>query len=220
MKRLNLAMLLSLLILPSAIPTSARQPATAAQRDDDHGRGRPDLVIDRAIYGAGNKQHDITAPLNAEIRDGRLRIQVRNDTMGGDPARNQPKTLQVWFTFRGRQFMEALNENDYLDLPGPRALGPQWDPGHHDLAINRAVYGVGNKQHDITAPLAAEIRGGRLRIQVRNDTMGGDPARNQPKTLQVWFTFNGHQDMVTLRENDYLELPGPWAFDDHDRDHR
>jgi hypothetical protein len=48
--------------------------------------------------------------------------------------------------------------------------------------------------------------------------MGGDPARNRPKTLQVWFTFDGRQDMVTLNEHDYLELPGHWAFDDRDHD--
>jgi hypothetical protein len=215
MKRFCLAILLFLVALPLAIPAATRRPGATGQRD---GRGPDDLVIDRAIYGAGNRQHDITAPLAAEVRDGRLRIQVRNDTMGGDPAKNQPKTLQIWFTFHGRQFMETLNENDYLDLPGPQALGrDEWEHGRRELLLNRAVYGAGNKQHDITAPLAAEIRDGRLRIQVRNDTMGGDPAKNQPKTLQIWFTYNGRQDMLVLRENDYLELPGPWAFDDHDR---
>jgi hypothetical protein len=214
MKRFGLVLIASLFLLPMALRWEVRANGVPAQRGD---RDRDDLIINRAVYGAGNKQHDITAPLNAEIRDGRLRIQVRNDTMGGDPAKNTPKTLQIWYTFRGRQFMEALNENDFLELPGREAFSPE-ERDRRDLTINRALYGTGDKQHDITAPLNAEIRDGRLRIQVRNDTMGGDPARNQPKTLQVWFTFAGHQDMIVLRENDYLELPGHWAFDDHDRD--
>lgn len=119
MKRLGLAIMLTLFILPLSIQMEAGTPAANAQRDD---HDRHDLVITRAIYGAGKKQHDITAPLAAEVHDGRLRIQVRNDTMGGDPARNQPKTLQVWFTYDGRQDMVILHENDYLELPGPWAF--------------------------------------------------------------------------------------------------
>jgi len=216
MKRLGLMVTLMFFVLPLAIRMEARRPAANTQRDDD--RGRHDLVINRAIYGAGNKQHDITAPLAAEIHDDRLRIVVSNGTMGGDPARNEPKTLQIWFTYRGHQEMLTLNENDYLELPGPWAFADRdRDRDRHELVINRAIYGAGEKQHDITAPLAAEIRDDRLRIVVSNGTMGGDPAKNQPKTLQVWFTYRGRQDMVTLHENDYLELPGPWAFDDRDR---
>lgn len=226
MKSLCLALLAALFVLPAAPRLEARSTPGPAQRGD---RDRDDLVINRAIYGSGNRQHDITAPLNAEIRDGRLNIPVRNDTMGGDPARNRPKTLRIWYTFRGKQFMQVLNENDFLNLPGREALGPDdrdrdrghdRDDDHHDLVINRAIYGAGNRQNDITAPLNAEIRDGRLRLPVENGSMGGDPARNQPKVLQVWFTYNGRQDMVTLNEHSYLELPGHWAFDDHDRDDR
>ena len=216
MKRLGLVLLASLFALPIAVRLEARSTPRGAQRGD---RDRDDLVINRAIYGAGNRQHDVTAALNAQIRDGRLRLPVTNDTMGGDPYRNRPKTLQIWYTFRGRQFMGTLNENEFLDLPGREGPGPgdrDRDYGRGDLVINRAIYGSGNRQHDITAPLNAEIRDGRLRLPVENQTMGGDPARNRPKTLQVWFTFNGRQDMMTLNEHDLLELPGHWAFDDHD----
>jgi hypothetical protein len=208
MERFGLMIVLTFFFLPLAVRTEARRPGAAGQRDD--------LVITRAIYGAGKKQHDITAPLNAEIHDGRLRLQVINGTMGGDPAKNEPKTLQIWFTYRGHEENLTLNENDYLELPGPWAFD-EHVAGRNDLVITRAIYGAGNKQHDITAPLNAEIHGGRLRLQVINGTMGGDPAKNQPKTLQVSFTYNGRPGQVTLHENDYLELPGPWAFDDRDR---
>ncbi len=118
MKRFSLVLLLLCMAFTLELRLEARRPRTAAQRDRDRG----DLMITRALYGAGKKVHDITAPLNAEIHDGHLRIQVRNDTMGGDPAKNKPKTLSIWYTFRGREFQETLNENDFLELPGPEAF--------------------------------------------------------------------------------------------------
>ena len=118
MKRFALALLLLCMVLTLELRLEARRPRTAAQRDRDRG----DLIITRALYGTGKKVHDITAPLNAEIHDGHLRIQVRNDTMGGDPAKNRPKTLSISYTFRGREFQETLNENDFLELPGPEAF--------------------------------------------------------------------------------------------------
>lgn len=119
-KRLVLLILPICLAVPLALSLAARTPATTAQRDDrDH---RDVLVITKAIYGAGKKHHDITAPLNAEIHDAHLRLPVRNDTMGGDPAKDKPKTLSVWYTFNGRPYSVTLNENDILDLPGPEAF--------------------------------------------------------------------------------------------------
>ena len=76
-------------------------------------------MITRAIYGNGKKRHNITAALNADIHDGRIRLAVNNDTMGGDPAKDKPKTLTVSYTFNGRPYQVILNENDFLDLPRP-----------------------------------------------------------------------------------------------------
>lgn len=136
MKRLGLLLLVACFALPTGVRLEARTPAVRNQRDDrdqrdDHDRDHRDsLVINRALYGAGKKVHDITAPLNAEVRDGRLRLTVENGTMGGDPARNRPKTLRVWYTFNGRQFQVTLNENEILDLPGREAQGGDRD--NHD----------------------------------------------------------------------------------------
>jgi DnaJ-like protein len=136
MKRIGFVLLAACLALPLAVRLEARMPGARSQRDDRDQRDNRDqdhrdsLVINRAIYGAGKKMHDITAPLNAEVHDGRLRIPVTNGTMGGDPAKNKPKTLQVWYTFNGRQFQVTLNENDMLDLPGREALGGDRDRGN------------------------------------------------------------------------------------------
>lgn len=129
MKRLALVLLLTCFALPLALPSAASKPGVRSQRDDRDHREGGKLVINRAVYGAGNRAHDVTAQLNADVRDGRLHLPVKNDTMGGDPARNKPKTLTVWYTFNGRQFQVTLNENDFLDLPGPEAFA---DHDHHD----------------------------------------------------------------------------------------
>jgi hypothetical protein len=97
---------------------------TAAQRDDrdrpdqDHRDSHGDLRITRALYGAGKHIVDVTAQLNSQIRQGRLRIPVNNNTMGGDPYRNRAKTLTVWYTVDDRAAQVVLNENDFLELPG------------------------------------------------------------------------------------------------------
>jgi hypothetical protein len=126
MKRLSVVLLLACFALPLALASGARMPGVRRQRDDgDRDRGDRDrreagvLVITRAIYGSGKQRHNITAALNADVHDGRLRLPVNNDTMGGDPAKNKPKTLTVSYTFDGRPYQVMINENDFLDLPRP-----------------------------------------------------------------------------------------------------
>ncbi len=126
MKRLSVMLLLASFALPLALASGARMPGVRRQRDDgDRDRGDRDrreagvLVITRAIYGAGKQRHNITAALNADIHDGRIRLPVNNDTMGGDPAKDKPKTLTVSYTFDGRPYQVIINENDFLDLPRP-----------------------------------------------------------------------------------------------------
>jgi hypothetical protein len=62
-------------------------------RDDDRGR----LNVIRAVYGAGDQTQDVTGRVQALVRDGRLDIEVNNDTMGIDPAHDVKKTL--WLTY-------------------------------------------------------------------------------------------------------------------------
>ena len=131
MKRLGVVLLLAFFALPPALASGAGMPGVRRQRDggdrDGGQRDRGDrdrreagvLVITRAIYGSGKQRHNITAALNADVHDGRLQMPVNNDTMGGDPAKNKPKTLTVSYTFDGRLYQVILNENDFLDLPRP-----------------------------------------------------------------------------------------------------
>jgi hypothetical protein len=184
------------------------------------------LRILGAQYGVGNRMMDVTNRLSTQIRGDRLSLQVMNQTMGGDPARGQGKALTVWYTFNGRSEQTVVNENGYLNLPGETAYnGDPRDRANRDnrynggaLQITRAQYGVGNRMMDVTNRLNTQIQGDRLSLQVMNQTMGGDPASGQIKTLTVWYTFNGRSEQAVVNENGYLNLPGDTVYPGDARD--
>jgi len=159
------------------------------------------LQITRAIYGADNRWADVTNRLNSQIRGNQLHMQVTNDTMGGDPARNREKTLRVDYTFDGRANQVVINEGDTLRLNA--SMG---DNSQSRLQITRAVYGAGHHWADVTNRLNSQIRGDQLDMRVTNDSMGGDPAENQSKALRVDYTFDGRANQVVVNEGDTLRL--------------
>jgi hypothetical protein len=74
------------------------------------------LRIDRATYGSGGRSADVTSRLNSQIRGDQLNLPVNSDTMGGDPAPNQAKTLTVQYAQNGRTNQVVVNEGDTLRL--------------------------------------------------------------------------------------------------------
>jgi hypothetical protein len=76
------------------------------------------LTILSATYGAGTRGVDVTARLQAQLRDNRLDVTVNNALAGTDPAPNQPKAL--WVSYRvggGRAQQAQVAENARLSLP-------------------------------------------------------------------------------------------------------
>ncbi len=179
----------------------------SASTGGNWGNNQSSLQITRAVYGAGNRWADVTARLNSQVRGDQLNMQVTNDTMGGDPAQNQSKSLRVDYTFDGRASQVVINEGDTLRLNRGRADN-NGDNGNSQssLQITRAVYGAGNRWADVTARLNSQVRGDQLNMQVTNDTMGGDPAQNQSKSLRVDYTFDGRASQVIVNEGDTLRL--------------
>jgi outer membrane lipoprotein SlyB len=157
------------------------------------------LQINRAIYGSGYRSSDVTARLNSQIQGDQLNLQVNNDTMGGDPAPGQDKTLTVDYSLNGRTAQSVVPEGNMLRL----AFG---SASQGSLQINRAVYGWGDRNSDVTVRLNSQIQGDQLNLQVNNDTMGGDPAPGQDKTLTVDYSLNGRNARTTAREGDMLRL--------------
>ena len=171
------------------------------------------LQILRADYGTDNRIANVTSRLASLIQGNSLSLRVSNESMGGDPAEDRPKVLNVWYSFNGRVANVSINEKDTLNLPADS------DFFAGRLRVMRAQYGVGNRYADVTDLLNSQIQGDSLSLRVTNDVMGGDPDPERRKQLIVFYIFNGRQSRVVVNEKDYLNLPGndagsPREYDD------
>ena len=88
-----------------------------------HGAGlaetAPALAILQAQYGANGHFADVAALVAAAVHDGRVILPINNQSMGGDPALKQVKTLDVTYTLGGVQQHAHVEENDTLHLGPP-----------------------------------------------------------------------------------------------------
>jgi hypothetical protein len=101
-----------------------------------------------------------------------------------------------------------------------RLVRLEWRPAspeaarRHTLDINRALYaasdGFGAPQ-DLTARVAAQVRGGAIKLDATNTLAGGDPAPFHVKELRVEYTYDGRPGSVTVRENGVLRIPAVQA---------
>lgn len=172
------------------------------------------LQIIRADYGIDNRFANVTSRLASLIQGNSLSLRVTNETMGGDPAEDHPKALNVWYSFNGRVANVTVNEKDTLNLPADS------DFFAGRLRVMRAQYGIGSRYVDVTDLLNSQIQGDSLSLRVTNDVMGGDPDPAQRKQLIVFYIFNGRQSRVVVNEKGYLNLPGNDAWSPREYDDR
>jgi hypothetical protein len=172
------------------------------------------LQILRADYGTDNRFANVTSRLNSYVQGNSLSLRVTNETMGGDPADDHAKALNLWYSFNGRAAHVIVNEKDTLNLPADS------DFFAGRLRVMRAQYGIGRRYADVTDLLNSQIQGDSLSLRVTNDVMGGDPDPEQHKQLIVFYIFNGRQSRVTVNERDNLNLPGNDAWSHRDSDDR
>ncbi|MGH9728219.1 MAG: DNAJC11 domain-containing protein [Candidatus Acidiferrales bacterium] len=170
--------------------------------DRDHARDGGRLRITRATYGARGRTLDVTDLLNSHIERDRLSVPVNNYTMGGDPARNSPKALTVWYRYDGAELQARVEEGGTLSLPADDSSRVE-----RGLQIVRADYGAENHSADVTARLTSRIRDGQLSLRVNNDTMGGDPAKGRPKRLRVVYLWQGIRHEMSTPEGGALAIP-------------
>lgn len=103
---------------------------------------------------------------------------------------------------------------------GDRLVRLDWRPTsataahRHALEIRRALYGAtdgfGTPQ-DLTARVAAQVRGGAIKLDATNSLAGGDPAPFHVKELRVEYVYDGQPGAVTVRENGVLRIPSVQA---------
>lgn len=192
-------------------------------RDDDGA-----WAILQARYGTPDRNIDVTGRLKELARADR-RFKLANELFREDPAVGARKTLRI--TARGRNG-EIRNfdyrEGDWVDGNNFTGWGrgnwgdSQWSGGwegrpgggyqppaqtDNRLIINRATYGTGNRQADVTDRLRNISRGGGLNIKVNNSLVDRDPAVGDTKFLRVYYQIGrGPERVMEAREGTYLRI--------------
>ncbi len=170
----------------------------------------------KAEYGADANWTDVTDRVRALVRGNGVEFTVDGQTLG-DPLPGQQKTLRVRYVFRNRTRTENFRDLDVVRLGNPgmgfpgggNTGGGNTGGGFgQGLGIERARYGVGNRWLDVTQLLRDSVRDNTVRLQVNNASFGSDPAPANEKVLEVEYTYRGQRQNITVRENQYLELPG------------
>jgi len=199
----------------------------------DWGEPTGQFVIVRALYGAAGQNVDVTQRLREVARENTF-FRMGNSTFGVDPAPGLVKTLRIFargpdgrvqmFEYRESSVVDGAKfsgwgradwgddqwkggwEGEAAPPPGP-AGRPDDDRGR--LNVIKAVYGAGDQAQDVTGRVQAMVRGGRLDIEVNNDTMGIDPAHDVKKTL--WLTYSvgrrSQPQTVEVPEGRQIHLP-------------
>jgi DnaJ-like protein len=85
--------------------------------DDGGGNQYGDLRIVSAEYGGSGRYRDVAPRLRGMVQNGRLKVKVTNDNMGGDPAVDVDKKLRVIYDYRGDRGEKEEDEGNTLEIP-------------------------------------------------------------------------------------------------------
>ena len=182
--------------------------AIAAQRRPDPVAADPvphTLVIKSAQYGVkAETGRPDCADVSASVKPG-VKVRVTNGTLGGDPAANKHKTLEVVYTLDGVRKRDEVKEHAAYTLPAKAKLVSAWygviDPGWKP-SVDHLV--------DVTEKLAARVQDARLAVKADNVLAGRDPIYKTHKRLYVTYVYDGREKQIDVAENQMLVLPkGP-----------
>ncbi len=162
-----------------------------------------------ADYGVNNNRADVTNTVRRLVNGPNFR--VNNTTMGIDPARGADKVLRIHARNSSGRMQDFIYQEGQTvnsqQFTGGGYPGNFPGNGSRNLNITQASYGAGNRRRDVTNRLQSMVRNNRLSVLVNNNTMGGDPAFNQPKDLMVTYEYQGRTRNKTVREGNNLNLP-------------
>ena len=129
------------------------------------------------------------APVWREV-DGRTVVPLRLGPAGS-----------VFVVFRTRNAGVYHLTDAQTKADAPSVAGPA-------VTVTKAVYeatdGTGGK--DVTALVAALVRGGQLAFQADNATLGGDPTPLHVKRLMLDYTLDGKPRALSVPENQSVDL--------------
>jgi len=189
--------------------------------------------IMRAQYGWRDRQTDVTDLVGDLVGRGGVngRVWVNNQTMGGDPAVGQDKTLRIIARNQQNQEREFLyREGAAIDVAmfavrreepvrrdefDDRPRGEDRRVDHRDerrddrreLSILRAYWGVQGRTANVTELLRTMLRENGLQVMANNRSLGGDPAPGADKVLIVVYRVHGQETAAAVREGNSLTIP-------------
>jgi outer membrane lipoprotein SlyB len=156
--------------------------------------------IIRADYGFGNNRADVTDRVLSLVRGDTLDFQVNGDSLGNSNQRGRNRVLRIEVRDRDGNSRElTYRDRQQVNFRVIRS-------NRAGIGISRATYGSNRDSRDVTALLNSQVRNGQLNLQVNNQTMGGDPAPGQAKSLNVEYLRNGEIQRKFVREGDNLQL--------------
>ena len=170
------------------------------------------LVINKALYGNGTTEVDVTSAVSKKVKDGVLNFTVSPDVFGvDDPAPGQMKTLDIVYTINKgnkNEMMKKDNELVFIDAPSARVAS--------GLQIVKAEYGYSGNFTDVTDALQNLMKSdGSIDVKVGFKQLGlPDPNPNKQKELQVEYTINGAPSINTLVDGQQFKLSAPAREDD------
>jgi hypothetical protein len=170
------------------------------------------LVINKALYGNGTTEVDVTSAVSKKVKDGVLNFTVSPDVFGvDDPAPGQMKTLDIVYTINKgnkNEMMKKDNDLVFIDAPSARVAS--------GLQIVKAEYGYSGNFTDVTDAVQNLMKSdGSIDIKVGFKELGlPDPNPNKQKELAVEYTINGAPSIDTLKDGERFRLSAPAREDD------
>ena len=164
------------------------------------------VKIQSAKYGVGTKTIDVTKPVSAQLRDGRLNFVVTPSALNADdPAPGQLKTLTVTYSINNGASNTATavdGESMEIDAPPARIAS--------GLQINKAQYGFDRSYTDVTSAVRTYLNDGSINITVSPGSMGiPDPNPQKVKYLMVDYTINDEPGSKKIQDGQKFQLNAP-----------
>ena len=188
---------------PAVHPTSVS--ATVSARPDPVLPEKPHtLVIKKAEYGVFGVERPDCSNVTKLIKPG-VPIGVNNAEMGGDPAYQKVKQLEVRYTSVRYEKLKCdiVREGSRYTLPkGTKLIGawyglidPNWNPP------------VGPTVIDVTEKLASLVKDGKIDVIAENELAGRDPLFKTVKKMVVTYVYDGKEHTTTFNEHERFRLP-------------
>ena len=166
------------------------------------------LTIKKALYGVfATPGRPDCSEVSSYLKPG-VRVAVKNEALGGDPASMQHKALEVKYVLDGQEKCDVVKEHASYTLPvGAKlksawygVIDPKWKPAE-DMVV------------DITKKIAAKVKDGKVSVKIDNGLAGGDPMYLTKKVGRITYTYDGVTRTTTVPENSLFNMPAAAPLD-------